>query len=50
MSTLRVAHFYPWQGIPDEFVKYPHWEESQAAFPENGLFFLPRESWLENRT
>jgi len=27
----------------------PHWEESQAEFPAEGLFFLQRECWLGNR-
>lgn len=26
-----------------------HWEASQAEFPEDGLFFLRREVWLQNR-
>ena len=35
MSPLRLAHFYPWQGIPDEFVKYP-----LQAFAEHGTQYL----------
>jgi len=31
MSSLRLAHFYPWEGIPGEFIKYP-----LAAFAEHG--------------
>ena len=27
----------------------PHWESSQAEFPEDGLFFLRREVWMQNR-
>ncbi len=35
MSSLRLAHFYPWEGIPEEFIKYP-----LAAFAEHGNEYL----------
>jgi sugar phosphate isomerase/epimerase len=35
MSSLRLAHFYPWQSIPDEFVCHP-----LQAFAEHGTEHL----------
>ena len=35
MSSFRLAHFYPWEGIPDEFTKYP-----LATFAEHGNEYL----------
>ena len=35
MKSVRLAHFYPWQGIPDEFVKYP-----LQAFAEHETKYL----------